>query len=118
MTEPFVSASCIGERCRCGAAAVHKVEEHRFWDDPHPPRHPLTAYVCDPHFREIMGPYRRHHYPTDHRPGSHWATTEGWGVLDCIKPGAIPDDVRMYLCGAIAGLLIKATTGGEGNGKA
>lgn len=55
MTE-FVSGCCEGERCFCGEAAKHKVEETIFHDDPLPQRHPLTAYVCDKHFRLIMGP--------------------------------------------------------------
>jgi len=50
------SACCQGERCHCGLAAWHKVEETVFFDDPLPNRHPLTAYLCHEHFREIMGP--------------------------------------------------------------
>lgn len=45
-----------GERCFCGKAAAHKVEEVVFADDPQPIRHPLTSNVCHEHFREIMGP--------------------------------------------------------------
>lgn len=52
----FVSGSCQGERCHCGAPAEHKVEETIFHDDPVRNRHPLTSYICHPHFREIMGP--------------------------------------------------------------
>lgn len=52
----FVSGCCEGERCFCGAPAVRKVEETIFHDDPQPQRHPLTAYVCYLHFRQIMGP--------------------------------------------------------------
>lgn len=51
----FVSASCEGERCRCGEPAQHKVEETIFWDDPVQGRHPLTAYICHRHFVELMG---------------------------------------------------------------
>lgn len=64
-----VSACCEGERCWCGAPAEHKVEETIFPDDwslsdefakTQPlmmrGRHPLTAYVCHPHFRQMMGP--------------------------------------------------------------
>lgn len=54
---PFVSACCEGERCHCGAPAEHKVEETIFSDDPVMSRHPLTAYICHRHFREIMGRY-------------------------------------------------------------
>jgi hypothetical protein len=67
MTKPFVSASCRGERCWCGAPAEHKVEEAIPDDEPvayfelagsrRPyQRHPLTTYLCHSHFRQIMGP--------------------------------------------------------------
>lgn len=60
----FVSAHCQGERCnfsmgapqKCGEPAEHKVEEWVFADDPTDGRHPLTAYLCHRHFRQIMGP--------------------------------------------------------------
>ncbi len=55
MTERFVSKCCEGERCWCNEPAQHKVEETIFSDDPHPHRHPFTAYVCHYHFCEIMG---------------------------------------------------------------
>lgn len=54
---PFVSECCQGERCHCGEPAEHKVEETIFDDDPIQSRHPLTAYICHKHFREIMGPF-------------------------------------------------------------
>lgn len=52
----FVSASCDGERCHCGAPAVRKVGEEISYDDPNPRRHNLTTYVCARHFAEMMGP--------------------------------------------------------------
>lgn len=52
----FVSKACEGERCFCGKAAEHKVEEAILPGDPYPFRHPLTSYVCNRHFCEIMGP--------------------------------------------------------------
>lgn len=52
----FVSLSCEGEKCYCGAPAENKVEETIFLDDPRQPRHPLTTYLCHEHFRQIMGP--------------------------------------------------------------
>lgn len=52
----FVSATCEGELCRCGRAAVRKVGEEIPCDDPRPRRHNLTAYVCAEHYAEIMGP--------------------------------------------------------------
>lgn len=53
----FVSKCCKGETCFCGQPAAHKVEETIFPDDPHQRRHPLTAYVCEKHFAQIMGPW-------------------------------------------------------------
>jgi hypothetical protein len=52
---PFISGSCEGEHCFCGAPAEHKVEEVIFWDDPFQNRHPFTSYVCHRHFVRIMG---------------------------------------------------------------
>ena len=52
----FISGSCKGEKCFCGAPAEHKVEETIFWDDPLQERHPLTSYICHAHFRKLMGP--------------------------------------------------------------
>lgn len=50
----------------------------------------------------------KHTYPSHHRPGTHWSTDEAWKIMDSLKPGAIPDDVRNYLAGQIAGTLIRA----------
>ena len=53
---PFVSASCSGESCSiCKRPAAFKVEESIAFDDPNRERHPLTAYVCFRHFKDIMG---------------------------------------------------------------
>lgn len=70
----FVSGSCQGERCWCGAPAEHKVAEVVQHDDPRmAPQaitpypgarpfvvrgnfHELTTYVCHAHFRQMMGP--------------------------------------------------------------
>lgn len=46
-------------------------------------------------------------YPSVCVPGTHWATDEAWRILDVLTPRAIPDDVRAFLAGAIAGALIK-----------
>lgn len=48
-----------------------------------------------------------HPYPSRYLPGSHWAVDAGWEILDTIKPGVIPDDVRFFIAGAIAGALMK-----------
>lgn len=49
-TEEFVSKFCQGEKCYCGKAAVKKIEEVIFEDDPKSLRHPFTQYVCQEHF--------------------------------------------------------------------
>ena len=54
--EGFVSPTCEGERCFCGAAAVKKIGEEVPFDDPHYGRHNLTAYVCADHYALLMGP--------------------------------------------------------------
>lgn len=56
----FISKSCQGVKCqheKCIKEAAHKVEEVIFSDDPNQYRHPLTAYLCHPHFVSIMGQY-------------------------------------------------------------
>lgn len=49
----------------------------------------------------------KHTYPSNYPPGSDWAVTAGWEILDTIRPGAIPDDVRFFLAGMIAGRLVR-----------
>ena len=49
----------------------------------------------------------RHTYPDKYPPGTHWALDAAWEILDTIKPGVIPDDVRAFLVGRIAGLLMQ-----------
>ena len=50
------SQSCEDEICAlCGDDAMAKVEEVVFSDDPLCRRHPLTAYLCEAHFRKLMG---------------------------------------------------------------
>jgi hypothetical protein len=51
----------------------------------------------------------KHTYPSQHPEGLHWATDEAWQILDMLKPGAIPDDIRFLLAGLIAGKLMRAT---------
>jgi hypothetical protein len=46
-------------------------------------------------------------YPKGYPPGCHWAIDEAWRVLDTVRDGAIPDTIRCFLAGAIAGALIK-----------
>jgi hypothetical protein len=45
-----------GEICHCGSSAKHVVEQMVPIDDPKPNRQPLRTFLCDTHFREIMGP--------------------------------------------------------------
>lgn len=54
-----------------------------------------------------------HTYPSRHGPGTHWATDLGWEILDRIDPGAISPDHRAYICGAIAGTLMKLVNEGK-----
>ncbi len=72
----FVSGSCKGEICAfhdCVEPAAAKVEETIFHDDPMPVRHPLTAYLCEDHFRKIMGwgvDWTEEHRPKAEETGS------------------------------------------------
>lgn len=52
------SETYVGEVCRCGAPATHKVGEEIPYDYPEQlrVRHNLTAYVCCAHFSDVMGP--------------------------------------------------------------
>jgi hypothetical protein len=51
-----VSECCTGRKCDiCHRPAAHKVEEVIFDDDPDIHRHPLTTYLCCPHFVAVMG---------------------------------------------------------------
>lgn len=52
----FRSDCCKGEKCWCGEDAVAKVREHIFFDDPNQNRHEFTAYICEDHFVQLMGP--------------------------------------------------------------
>ena len=50
------SESTKGEKCvYCGADAAAKVGEEIMHDDPVPNRHNLTAYLCERHFRQLLG---------------------------------------------------------------
>ncbi len=51
------SQSVIGEKCRiCQKPAAAKVGEEIMSDDPNPHRHNMTAYLCEFHFIQVMGP--------------------------------------------------------------
>lgn len=52
-------------------------------------------------------------YPSRHPKGTGgWQSDEAWGILDRIKPGVIPNDVRAYLAGLIAGTLARVAKEG------
>lgn len=46
-----------------------------------------------------------HTYPLPYAPGSSWACTEAWAILDSLRPGVLSDDVRAFLAGQITGVL-------------
>lgn len=48
------------------------------------------------------------HYPDQYPPGSHWAITEAWAILDCMPIDALDVSQRSFLAGMIAGALMKA----------
>jgi len=48
-----------------------------------------------------------HEYPPAYVLGTHWASDAAWEILDQIKPGVIPGDVRAFLAGLIAARLMK-----------
>jgi hypothetical protein len=48
-----------------------------------------------------------HQYPSEYGRGVNPALDEAWDILDTIKPGVIPVDVRAWLAGMITGLLIR-----------
>lgn len=59
----------------------------------------------------------RHTYPSVFPPGSHWAVTRGWEIVDLVTPGVLSDQARAMLCGAIAAALMKvAVQGAPKNG--
>lgn len=63
----------------------------------------------------------QHTYPPLYPPGSHWAITEAWGILDLLRPGVLTDEVREVLAGAITGTLLRLAQEGHilhGRGRA
>lgn len=55
-----------------------------------------------------------HTYPDRYAPGPKqpWQINAAWEILDCVKPGIIPTDVRALLAGQIAGRLMRAKSEG------
>lgn len=50
---------------------------------------------------------KRTDYPNLYPPGTHWATDIAWEILDRVKEGKIPPDIRYYLAGTIAGRIMR-----------
>lgn len=47
-------------------------------------------------------------YPSRYYPGSgNKDLDEAWTILDSVKDGVIPDDVRAYLAGQITGVIAR-----------
>ena len=49
-----------------------------------------------------------HTYPSRYGRGVDKKLDEVWDILDVIRPGVIPEDVRAYLAGAMLGLVAKS----------
>lgn len=79
------SDCCIGEKCYCGKDADHKIEEHIFDDTQ--PRHGYSRYVCDDHFKKVMGltPYGASFYRDENANQQTLTVLKGDKFL-CIKP--------------------------------
>lgn len=48
-----------------------------------------------------------HTYPSNHRPGTTWAMTAAWKILDALPPGVLDHATRAYLAGAMAATLMR-----------
>jgi len=68
---------------------------------------PPKVFTLDPADDSIAIGDNGHAYAATRLPGSGsgWATDAAYQILDCIAPGVIPVDVRMLLCGQIAGAM-------------
>lgn len=51
-------------------------------------------------------------YPSDYPPGSHWAVTAAWQILDTLPPGTLDEVQRAYIAGLISGALVSAAKNG------
>lgn len=47
----------------------------------------------------------KHAYPPLFKPGTHPDSDYCWEILDMIKPGVIPYEVRCFLHGAMMGVM-------------
>jgi hypothetical protein len=55
-----------------------------------------------------------HSYPSKYPPGTHWAIDEAWKILDQLPVGMLPDDLRAFIAGQIAGAFMRiAQEGGR-----
>jgi hypothetical protein len=48
-----------------------------------------------------------HPYPSNYRPGTHWAVDEAWGIMDTLPVGMLPNHWRFLIAGMIVGTLLK-----------
>ena len=58
-----------------------------------------------------------HEYPSNYRPGTHWAIDAAWEILDTIEPGVLMMDARALMAGRIAGRLMRARDEGYNEGQ-
>jgi len=49
----------------------------------------------------------KHRYPSEYKPGTHWAIDEAWAILDGLPVDMLPDDYRFLVAGQIAGALMR-----------
>jgi hypothetical protein len=56
---------------------------------------------------EAVPPVGEHAYPSNFKPGVHWAIDEAWEILDKLPVGLLPNDYRFWLAGVIAGTLMR-----------
>jgi hypothetical protein len=68
------------------------LDSYKFWEELPP---------------SVSKPEPEHTYPSNYPPGCHWAITEGWKILDSLKPGVLDESTRAFLCGQIAGALMR-----------
>jgi len=51
---------------------------------------------------------KEHEYPSEYGRGVDADLDDVWRILDMVRPGLIPNDVRFLLAGAFCGLIKKA----------
>jgi hypothetical protein len=61
----------------------------------------------------LRDPQSGHEYPPDYPPGTHAMLDEAWRIIDTVKAGIMPMDVRCLLAGMICGAFDKLSTKGS-----